>query len=245
VLFFLCAALLVSAPNKSRKEASWRLKTPSGPVYVFRPGGYKPERGGIVVYVHGLYNDVDSAWREHKLSKQFVESNRNAIFVVPEAPVAANDAVKWRNVDALLEVVERQLPGVLPEVGPLVAMAHSGGYRTIVEWLSSPRLQEVVLVDGLYGGEEEYATWLNASPSHRMMLSILTTSKWADPFVERFREGVTVEHFPKWVWSEEAKAAKLVAIRSQQYDHMGLVTSGKVLPVMLRLTSLARRRDSW
>jgi hypothetical protein len=229
----------------SRKEQVWRLESGQGPVYVFRPGGFRPERGGVVVYVHGLFNDVDSAWNEHSLQTQFTESNRNAIYVVPEAPVAANDAVRWMSLDALLAFVEARLPGVLPDTGATVAVGHSGAYRTIVEWLDSASLDEVVLVDGLYGNEEDYADWLMGGGQRRMILSVLTTEKWATPFLARFPEHVRLDHFPRWVWPEPVKTAKVVAITSDQYGHMAQATSGKVIPVMLRATSLQRRRDSW
>ncbi|MCC6808943.1 MAG: hypothetical protein IT381_16060 [Deltaproteobacteria bacterium] len=229
----------------SRKEQVWRLESAAGPVYVLRPGGYRPERGGVVVYVHGLFNDVDSAWSEHALQQQFVESNRNAIYVVPEAPVQPPDFVRWASLEALLDFVEVKLPGVLPNSGPTIAMGHSGAYRTIVEWLDEPRLQEVVLVDGLYGNEDDFATWAQSVPERRMLISVLTTQKWAEPFLARFPDAFITDKFPRWVWPEPAKSAKIVAINSDQYKHMELVTGGKVLPVMLRLTSLQRRRDSW
>lgn len=224
---------------------TWRLESAQGPIYVFRPGGYKADRGGVCVYVHGLFNDVDSAWTEHQLPDQFTESNRNAIYVVPEAPVQPNDAVRWVSADALLKHVEAKLPGVLPKTGVTVAMGHSGAYRTIVEWLDEERIDEVVLVDGLYGNEDEYAAWLQAKPARRMILSVLTTQKWATPFLARFPDALVVDKFPRWVWPDDVKQKKIVAITGAQFGHMEQATGGKVLPVMLRATSLQRRRDKW
>src|SRR6266571_4841674 len=64
----------------------WRIQTDHGPVHVFRPQGYDARAAGTLVYVHGLYADVDTAWRDHRLAEQFVASNRQALFIVPEAP---------------------------------------------------------------------------------------------------------------------------------------------------------------
>lgn len=248
----LALALLIAAPTSqpikritSRKEQMWRLESPHGPLYVFRPGGYRHERGGLVVYVHGLFEDVDTVWREHEIQAQLTASNRNAVFIVPEAPVKPEDFVRWMSLGALIDFVEATLPGVLPNNGPTIAMGHSGAYRTIVEWIDEPRLQEIVLIDGLYGNEDDFATWVKAAPPHRMVISVLTTQKWATPFLAHFPDAPILKVFPKWVWPPAVQTAKVVAITSEQFGHMAQAKGGKVLPVMLRATSLQRRRDTW
>jgi hypothetical protein len=235
----LAFLLLVSAHREPK--AHWRFDTPQGPVHVFRPAGYERQKGGVVIYVHGLFNDVDSAWDEHELDAQFQETNRNAIFLMPEAPVQGSDATRWNNLQELLDDVHTRLPKLELETGPLVAVGHSGAYRTIGNWLSHPRLQEIVLIDGLYGMEEEYAAWLNADIGHRMIMTVLTTTKWSTPFVARFPDSIRLEFIPKWTWPEEAKKARLVHIWSNKYGHMEQVTEKMTIPVLMRLTSLKRR----
>lgn len=227
----------------TRAKAEWRIDTPAGPVRVFRPTGYDAKYAAVVVYVHGLYNDLDSAWTEHALAAQFEASNRHAIFIAPEAPVAAQDPVRFKDLGALLELVDAKLPGVLPADAPIVAVGHSGAYRTIVEWLGEPRLHEVILIDGMYGEVDAYAEWLSAAtePPHRMVLTILTTKKWASALLERFPDAVSLPHIPKWTWPEHAHGAQLVAITSQRFGHMEQITDQKTLPIVLRLTRLARR----
>jgi hypothetical protein len=223
-------------------EKEWRLETANGPVYVLRPPRYDAETAGIVVYVHGLFNDVDSAWDEHNLRDQFIEANRNAIFIVPEAPVAAEDAVRWPKLAELLDTVRKKLPKVLPEDAPVFAVGHSGAYRTIACWLDYPGLQHIVLVDGLYGNEEEYAAWVNAPSDvpHRFAMTVTTTWKWATPFLERFPDAVILPRIPDWVFPDRAKEARVVSMPSQ-YEHMELIEDGKALPVMLRILPLKRR----
>ena len=75
---FLLLSLLLQAKEPA---GHWRLETAEGPVHVYRPAGYEKKKAGVVVYVHGLYNNVDSAWDQHDLPAQFQESNRNAIFM--------------------------------------------------------------------------------------------------------------------------------------------------------------------
>jgi hypothetical protein len=237
-LLWLGAALTGSIKEP---KAQWRFETEHGPVHVFRPAGYERSKGGVVVYVHGLYNDVDSAWESHALPDQFQETNRNAIFIAPEAPVQGSDPVRWTDLQSLLDAVHAQRPDLLLDEGRLVAMGHSGAYRTIATWLKHPRLSEVILVDGLYGLIDEYTEWLKADADHRMMLTVLTTTKWATPFVARFPSSVRLAYIPKWTWPDAAKEAQLVHIWSHKFGHMEQVTDKQTIPVLMRLTRLSRR----
>src|SRR6185369_15538174 len=108
-----------------------RADTARGPVHLFVPCGLRPRDAGIVVYVHGLYDTVDSAWRSHHLGRQFAASRRNAIFIAPEAPSTAEEQPSWTDLEAL---VAEALGAARIErpAGPLVVAGHSGAYRTIV-----------------------------------------------------------------------------------------------------------------
>ncbi len=236
-----CAVLWLGLAAAKEPKKHWRLETAEGPVHVFRPSGYEREKAGVAVYVHGLYSDIDSAWDEHRLGWQFQESNRNAIFIAPEAPVKGSDPTRWNELQSLLDAVHRALPALELDAGPFVVVGHSGAYRTIVQWLGHPRVNEIVLVDGLYGNEAEYAAWLQGNAERRMVMTVLTTTKWSTPFVARFPDSVRLEFIPRWTWPEHAKEAQLVHIWSHKFGHMEQITELRTLPVLLRLTRLVRR----
>jgi hypothetical protein len=213
-----------------------RLTTAHGPVHVFRPAGYEPATAGTVVYVHGYYTDLDGAWHDHHLAAQFENSNLNALFISPEAPGADNQAVRWESLRELLDAVAAS--GIEPPRGAVVALAHSGGFRTVVPWLSSGLLDTVVLLDGLYGNEVDFAAWAD-DPEHRLVLvGFDTTTR-----IERFVTGHDVERgaLPLPDSLAELERAHLVFLTTQ-VGHMELVTEGRAIPDVLRLIALPSRQ---
>lgn len=144
-----------------------RFETSNGPVHVFIPDGYSG--GGTVVYVHGYYNSVDSAWANHKLQEQFTASKRNAMFIAVEAPQKSGDAVKWSSLESLFEEVQFRV-GITPP-SPVVAIAHSGGFETVAKWLLDPRLTTIILLDALYGFLNQYVAWAN-QPDHQITIVV-------------------------------------------------------------------------
>src|SRR5688572_5755301 len=120
----------------------WRFETWNGPVHVWRPSGYDPQTAGTVVYVHGYYVTVDKAWREHRLAEQFAASGLNALFIAPEAPTGGQQEILWPGLGTLLVEVEKHIALTIPP-GPLVAIGHSGAWRTVREWLDYKPPQRV------------------------------------------------------------------------------------------------------
>lgn len=121
-----------------------RIDTPRGPVFV-RPGA----RDRAVVYVHGYHKTAEQALRDHGLAAQFPTS---ATVVIPEAPAGAEQPVTFPSLDELLALVGAPQARVM-------ALGHSGGYRTLRAWLASPRLREVTLLDAAYGDTEPFLRW--------------------------------------------------------------------------------------
>jgi hypothetical protein len=124
-----------------------------------------------------------------------------------------------------------------------VVIGHSGAFRTILAWLADPRLEEVLLLDGLYRGEDELATWLaGAAPGQRRLVLVgqetaARTEAWLDAFPAAIRRmGVPVRAPPR---GDPDRAAAILYVRSQ-LDHMGIVTSGRVMPVLLQMSRLPR-----
>ncbi len=219
-----------------------RLITSRGVAHLWRPAGYDPKKAGTVVYLHGYWVNADQAWTEYKLVEQFHDSARNALFVVPESPAEDLDDVQWKDLGDLLHEVRALAHLAMPD-GPIVAVAHSGAFRTVVGWLGEKRLQQIVLLDGLYKREDEFRAWIEGQRGKRVRrLTLISTDTWAraDRLAQRMRGAQRVEGVPEDVAAlGHARHAEVLSIKSQ-YDHMAIVTSGKVIPLALQLTPLPR-----
>jgi len=219
----------------------WRFETPRGPVHVWTPPGYDPATAGIVVYVHGHIHNVDQAWTQHHLAEQFLASEQNALFICPEAPITRREAPKWPSLSALIREVRRRT-GLARPWGHVVAMAHSGGYTTVLRWLDYRPLDTVILLDALYGHEDYFEDWLYRATGHvdhKLILIAADTLRWSEPFARRNRGVQELDLVPETYDEIEpaVRRAKVKYLRSQ-YPHMEIVTEGKVIPVVLRMTRL-------
>jgi len=217
-----------------------RLEGPHGPVHVWIPAGYRAETGATIVYVHGYWNTVDTAWAAHQLPEQVALSALNAILIAPEAPIQQKVAVNYPDLTELLRFVEDKA-GVPRGAALTVAIGHSGAYRTIYEWFDEPMLDQVILVDAMYGDEDVIVEWAKASERHRLIMIGEDTVLGAEAIAAKLPELVILDRFPPTyeLWPAEAKAARLVYIRSQ-FSHMPLVSEGVALPSALRLVPVER-----
>lgn len=222
----------------------WRLRTDHGPVHVWTPPGYQAETAGVVAYVHGYYTNVDRAFAEHRLAGQFRASGKNALFIVPEAPAGSYESVHWDDLGVLIRTV-RQRIGVERPWGPVVAMGHSGAYRTLLTWLAYRPLEHVILVDALYGNESAFESWLGerdamdtTTGGNRLTMVSMDTLRWSEPWAHARGFASTFDWVPdSAALPEDARTAKVLYIRSQ-YGHMELITDGKTIPVLLHATAL-------
>jgi hypothetical protein len=208
-----------------------------GPVNTWRPATYKPEGALTVVYVHGFYDSSDTAFWGHHLAEQFRDSGRNALFIVPEAPSWRTDDVVWKDLDALLEAVEKQARVKMP-TGPVWVIAHSGAYRTAAAWLSNPKLERVVLLDALYSADDDFSTWVRADGGttvHRLTVIGFDTAQRAEWFFRAHPTALKLDDLPFLFDGFRAAqaSAPLLYMQSERFGHMELVTSGRVLPVLL------------
>jgi hypothetical protein len=217
-----------------------RFGTQRGPVHVWRPAGYAPATAGTVVYLHGYFNSADSAWDEHRLAEQFASAGQNALYIVPEVPSARADDVFWKDLGELLGEVRRRSKVKIPP-GPIIVLGHSGAYRTLASWLDEPRLSEIILLDGLYGYDDEFAAWLQAA-RRRVVLVAVDTADRTQGFLRRFPKAVRLDALPDTLdeLTPEQRASRLVYLPATQLDHMGLVTQGRVVPLVLGLTALKK-----
>jgi hypothetical protein len=211
----------------------WRIDTQRGPIHVWRPAEYDRTTAGVVIYVHGHFTTVDKAWKAHSLPAQFAASHRNALFIAPEAPTGPGDDVSWVSIGDLVRTVRDRLGMQLPP-GPLVVVGHSGAYRTIVPWLDYVPLDHVILLDAMYGSEEDFRFWVTQARGHgRNRLTIVAedTLRWTRPFVERLQGVVTAKRLPDKL-SRAQLAARILYLETT-VDHMAIVTGGKVIPLVL------------
>jgi hypothetical protein len=218
----------------------WRIKTAQGAVHVWIPPGYDRETAGTVVYVHGYYTDSDGAWRDHDLAKQFKASRQNAMFIVPDAPAANEHGVQWPALTDLRRAVTRA--NIRLPAGPIVVMGHSGAFRTVMQWVDHRLIDQIILLDALYAGEAAFDGFIRSgkhADEHKMIVVGAGTAQDSAEFAKKYKFAVAREGFPASLgaFSKAERRAKLLYVRSQ-YDHMSIVTSQKVIPLLLRVTRL-------
>jgi hypothetical protein len=218
----------------------WRIKTAQGAVHVWVPPDYDRATAGTVVYVHGYYTDADGAWRDHELARQFKKSRQNALFIVPDAPSGNDEHVMWPALGDLRRAVSRaniKLPD-----GPIIVMGHSGAFRTVMQWVDHRMVDQIILLDALYAGEQAFDEFIASgkrADDHKLIVVGAGTAEESSVFAKKYKFAVAREKMPDAVggFSKKERGAKLLYIRSQ-YEHMGIVTSKKVIPILLRVTRL-------
>jgi hypothetical protein len=218
----------------------WRIKTSAGAVHVWAPPGYDRETAGTVIYVHGYYTDADGAWRDHELARQFKASHQNALFIVPDAPAGNDDSVQWPALKDLRRAVTRANIH-LPD-GPVVVIGHSGAFRTVMQWVDHRLVEQIILLDAMYAGESAFDEYIGSgkrADEHKLIVVGASTATESASFAKKYKFAVAREKMPTSAggFSRREKNARLLYIRSQ-YEHMGIVTSGKVIPMLLHLTPL-------
>jgi hypothetical protein len=218
----------------------FRIKTARGAVHVWVPPDYDRETAGTVIYVHGYYTDADGAWHEHDLARQFRASHQNAMFIVPDAPAGNDDDVKWPALKDLRRAVTRANIH-LPD-GPVVVIGHSGAFRTVMQWVDHRLVDQIILLDALYAGESAFDEFIASgkrADDHKLIVVAASTAEESSSFARRYKFAVARERMPSAVggFSRRERGAKLLYIRSQ-FEHMAIVTSGKVIPMLLRVTPL-------
>jgi hypothetical protein len=224
----------ITLPELVEGGTHWRWVSRRGPIHVWTPKGYDVKRADTIVYVHGFYVHVDQAWKAYKLETQFAASAINAMFIAPEAPASGAEPVSWTSLAELLDEVERGVGQPLPR-RRIVAIGHSGAWRTVIGWLGEPEVDTVVLVDAAYGEIDQYRKWVLASDRHRLIYVGDDTRKWTDKLAASLPDTVVLEDFPTLEGGvpREAVRARILYIKSN-VGHLPLVTNGTALPMILR-----------
>lgn len=218
----------------------FRIKTAQGAVHVWFPENYDRETAGTVVYVHGYWTDADGAWRDHGLARQFRASRQNAMFVVPDAPSNNDESVQWPALTDLRRAVSRA--NIKMPDGPVIVMGHSGAFRTVMQWVDHRLVEQIILLDAMYAGESAFDEFIKSgkrADDHKLIVVAASTATESRAFANKYKFAVARERMPDSAggFSKREKSAKLLYVRSQ-YEHMQIVTSRKVIPMLLRLTKL-------
>jgi hypothetical protein len=205
----------------------WRLDTARGAVHVWIPAGYDPATAAAVVFVHGYWIGVDEAWESYRLAQQFALAGIDAMFIAPEAPAAKWEAIAWPSLAGLLQAVAERVDVAMP-AKRLVAVGHSGAYRTLARWLANPALDTVVQLDALYT-EYGLLPWMRASAQHRLVNIVYETGRYSDYLHRRLPGTRRVDGLP----IDGLPDARILYVRTD-VGHWQLVTDGVALPLALR-----------
>ncbi len=228
----------LSIPKLVTDGRHWRIDSPRGPLHVWVPHGYAAETAVTVVYVHGYRTDVDGAWFGHRLPEQFALSGINAMFIACEAPSWKDKPVAWPSLHGVLDTVRRSVTDRMPQ-GRVVAVGHSGAFRTLELWLPNPRLDTVVLLDAAYGDIWAYRRWLIANPRRRLINVGDDTLARTELLHRALPSTLVLDGFPLGEWPEAWRSSRILYIRSA-LGHMPLVTAGFALPMVLRALDVKR-----
>ncbi len=221
-----------------------RIDGPQGAIHVWIPAGYEPDTGATIVYVHGLWDTADTAWTKHRLAEQFALGAVNAMYIVPEAPSrSGGPPINYPDLGEVIRIAE-DATGQIRGAAWTAAFGHSGAFRTLETWLDEPLLDQVVMIDAMYGEEDPIVEWVTASERRRLILVGQDTVLGTESIADRFPGIVTLDRFPPSyeLWPADARSARLLYIRAQ-YGHMALVDGGIVLPSLLRLVPVRRLPD--
>jgi hypothetical protein len=211
------AALAISLVFAARGGEHVRIEVMGAPVHVYRSPNFDARTAKLVLYAHGYFAGIDQLWEEHGLAAQFDATKLNALFIATEAPLGDDDKVVHGRLGAVLREVSKQTGMKIPR-GKKIAVAHSGGFRVIIDWIKhGPAVDEIILLDGLYKNEAELAAWLRGKKSRAMTLVSIDTAAKADAFLAKL----------------DPKTKKRVVDLRPEVDHMGVITGGRVLPEIL------------
>ena len=135
----------------------------------------------LVFWFHGWRNSVDNAAAYYELTKQFIESKRNAVLVLAETAKNSPDSYggklektgdfKALVADVMQGLRNKELITKGGEPGHILLGGHSGAYEVMAMIIKngSMPIDEAMLFDSLYGKTEIFMDWIKASKDHRFI----------------------------------------------------------------------------
>jgi hypothetical protein len=241
----LAAVLAVAAPaaaapgdalptldQVTASGSEWRFETARGAIRVWIPARYDAATAATIVFVHGYHLDLDAVWRDCHLPQQFALSGLNAMFLAAAAPSGRSEAIVWPSATALLAAVAAHTDVAMP-TQRLVAIGHSGAYRTLEAWLADTRLDTVVLLDAAYTAEG-YKPWLRADPRHRLINIAHETGRTSDRLHRQLPATTYVDDLAGGL-----PDARIVYARTD-LGHWRMLDGGVALPLALRAIDVGK-----
>jgi len=135
----------------------------------------------LVFWFHGWRNSVDNAAVRYELTKQFIDSKRNAVLVLAETARNSPDSYggKLENsgdfqalvADVVQGLKGKKLIGEKCREGHILLGGHSGAYRVMARIIKNggEPIDEAMLFDSLYGETEIFMDWIKADSHHRFI----------------------------------------------------------------------------
>ena len=135
----------------------------------------------MVFWFHGWRNNVDTAAAFYELTKQFIESKRNAVLVLAEAAKNSPDSYggklekpgdfKALVADVMQGLKDKGLVSKGCEPGHILLGGHSGAYEVMAMIIKNGNvpIDEDMLFDSLYGKTEIFMDWIKADKNHRFI----------------------------------------------------------------------------
>jgi hypothetical protein len=151
-------------------------------VIIITPANFTAKKKiDMIFWFHGWNNNIDSALLRYGLSRQFAESETNAVLVLAEtakdAPDSYGGKLEQKNTfeklvnDVLQKLVSAQVISPRCKPGNVILAGHSGAYRVMANIVQNGNLpvQEVILFDALYAETDKFLNWLTENKTHRFI----------------------------------------------------------------------------
>lgn len=239
--------------TKKQPEKHWSISHPTkGIVHAWTPERRKGPHE-VVVFIHAYTfgdknnSSADFVWNRYKFGEQFRKSGLQALFIVPEASFSEHDKSHWEgDLDSLIAFVKTQT-GVQAEAKKITIVSHSGGYTTAVSWLKTRNLDEIILLDGAYGGLAEFHNWLGQDGKKMVVVSTQTqrgSLKRNNEFIRSYIHGVPEFYgAPKRISNRIARS-KIIYIKSPFAHSMLPKKRSGIIPKALNYWSVKKDAKS-
>jgi hypothetical protein len=145
---------------------------------MFIPNGFREsDKVDFVVHFHGWSHTVPGTFAEYNLVKQFCDSGKNAVLIVPQGPHDAKDSFggKLEDTNGFARFMAEAVTTLKAsggfartnfEMGDVIISGHSGGYHVMAAILAHgglpEKIREAWLFDALYGNTDDFKDWQKA-----------------------------------------------------------------------------------
>jgi hypothetical protein len=186
----------------------------------------------LVFWFHGWQNNIDTAAEFYGLTRQFIASGRNAVFVLAETAKNAPDSYggklerpgvfKGLVGDVLGELKKEGIVSRGAGPGKVVLAGHSGAFRVIAYILQEGQVpvQEVQLFDALYSQVDKYMAWIRKDPRNHFVHWFTNHGGGTDVVSDSMMKELTAASIgfalreEKWVRPEDVRENRVLFVHS-------------------------------